>query len=57
MEAGEDPADTNQNAEAGQDPAAADTAEDKTAAEDAVQETFLKVIRYMPNYRHRAGNR
>ena len=28
-------------------------APDKTAAEDAVQETFLKVIRYMPNYRHR----
>lgn len=28
-------------------------APDKTAAEDAVQETFLKVIRYMPDYRHR----
>ena len=28
-------------------------APDKTAAEDAVQETFLKVIRYMPNYSHR----
>lgn len=31
-------------------------APDKTAAEDAVQETFLKVIRYMPNYRHRGSS-
>lgn len=26
---------------------------DRPSAEDAVQETFLKVVRYFPNYRHR----
>ena len=28
-------------------------APDRSLAEDAVQETFLKVVRYLPNYRHR----